>query len=209
MRATPWPPSAMQMRSSPPLVTKYLKAQDDFVTTLEKRRDVIRAEATQRRIEYAITGKAFKLAGNERARFTAYLLSLPQESQIANLVSRITELIGNMYPITDPEVKEYVRRIVVGMSAEQMRDCIERDVAYVRKIKKKISALADVHAVKAFTDLLDVDRIVLQPGFKLPESITPSANASAIPKSLYVTEAAMGDFERRLINDIANLESVQ
>ena len=209
MRATPWPPSAMQMRSSPPLVTKYLKAQDDFVTTLEKRRDVIRAEATQRRIEYAITGKAFKLAGNERARFTAYLLSLPQESQIANLVSRITELIGNMYPITDPEVKEYVRRIVVGMSAEQMRDCIERDVAYVRKIKKKISALADVHAVKAFTDLLDVDRIVLQPGFKLSESITPSANASAIPKSLYVTEAAMGDFERRLINDIANLESVQ
>lgn len=153
--------------------------------------------------------KAFKLAVNERARFTAYLLSLPQESQIANLVSRITELIGNMYPITDPEVKEYVRRIVVGMSAEQMRDCIERDVAYVRKIKKKISALADVHAVKAFTDLLDVDRIVLQPGFKLPESITPSANASAVPKSLYVTEAAMGDFERRLINDIANLDSVQ
>ena len=39
-----------------PLVTKYLKAQDDFVTTLEKRRDVIRAEATQRRIEYAVTG---------------------------------------------------------------------------------------------------------------------------------------------------------
>ena len=153
--------------------------------------------------------KAFKLAVNERARFTAYLLSLPQESQIANLVSRITELIGNMYPITDPEVKEYVRRIVVGMSAEQMRDCIERDVAYVRKIKKKISELADVHAVKAFTDLLDVDRIVLQPGFKLPESITPSANASAVPKSLYVTEAAMGDFERRLINDIANLDSVQ
>ena len=39
-----------------PLVTKYLKAQDEFVATLEKRRDVIRAEATQRRIEYAITG---------------------------------------------------------------------------------------------------------------------------------------------------------
>ena len=39
-----------------PLVTKYLKAQDDFVTTLEKRRDVIRAEATQRRIEYAVSG---------------------------------------------------------------------------------------------------------------------------------------------------------
>jgi type III restriction enzyme len=153
--------------------------------------------------------KAFKLAVHERTRFTAYLLSLPQESQIANLVSRLTDLIGNMYPITDREVKEYVRRIVSSLNPEQIRDCIERDVAYVRKIKQKISKLADAHALKAFTDMLDVDRIVIQPGFKLPESITPSANASAIPKSLYVTEAAMGDFERRLINDIANLDSVQ
>lgn len=153
--------------------------------------------------------KAFKLAVHERTRFTAYLLSLPQESQIANLVSRLTDLIGNMYPITDREVKEYVRRIVASLNPEQIRDCIERDVAYVRKIKQKISKLADAHALKTFTDLLDVDRIVIQPGFKLPESITPSANASGIPKSLYVTEAAMGDFERRLINDIANLDSVQ
>lgn len=153
--------------------------------------------------------KAFKLAVNERARFTAYLLSLPPESQMANLVTRLTELIGNMYPISDPEVKAYVRRIVADMSADQVRDCIERDVAYVRKIKQKITTLANAHALKTFTDLLDVDRIVIQPGFKLPESITPSANASSVPKSLYVTEAAMGDFERRLINDIANLESVK
>jgi type III restriction enzyme len=152
--------------------------------------------------------KAFKLAANERARFTAYLLSLPEASQVANLISRLTDLIGNMYPITDPEVKECVRRIVTGMRADQIRDCIERDVAYVRKIKQKISKLADAHALKTFTDMLDVDRIVIQPGFKLPESITPSANANAVPKSLYVTETSMGDFERRLINDIANLDSV-
>jgi type III restriction enzyme len=32
---------------------------------------------------------------------------------------------------------------------------------------------------------------------------------AAVPKSLYVTEAAMGDFERRQVNDVANLDSVQ
>jgi type III restriction enzyme len=153
--------------------------------------------------------KAFKLAVHERTRFSAYLLSLPQESQIANLVSRLSDLIGNMYPISDREVKRYVRRIAASLNPEQIRNCIKRDVAYVRKIKQKISTLANVHALKTFTDLLDVDRIVIQPGFKRPESITPSANTSAIPKSLHVTEAAMGDFERRLINDIANLHSVQ
>lgn len=153
--------------------------------------------------------RAFKFAVRERERFASYLLSLPRDSQTANLVARLSELVGNMYPITDPEVREYIRRVVTGMNAEQVRDCIERDVAYVRKIKQKITTLANAHAMKTFTDMHDVDRIAIQPSFALPESITPSANASAVPKSLYVTESAMGDFERRLINDIANLESVQ
>lgn len=153
--------------------------------------------------------RAFKMAARERVRFTEYLLALSRESQEMNLVSRLAELVGNMYPITDPEVKEYIRRLVSGMNAEQIRDCIERDVAYVRKIKQKITTLANAHAFKAFTDMLDVDSIAMQPSYALPESITPSANASAVPKSLYVTEAAMGNFERRLINDVANLESVQ
>ena len=153
--------------------------------------------------------RAFKLAARERVQFTHYLLALSRESQVMNLVSRLAELVGNIYPITDPEIKEYIRRVVTGMSAEQIRDCIERDVAYVRKIKQKITTLSNAHAQKTFTDLLDVDRIAVQPSFALPQSITPSANAAAVPKSLYVTEAAMGDFERRLINDVANLDSVR
>lgn len=153
--------------------------------------------------------RAFKLAARDRVQFTNYLLSLSRDSQEMNLVSRLAELIGNMYPITDPEVKTYIRRVVTGMTAEQLRDCIERDVAYVRKIKQKITTLANAHALKTFSDMLDVDRIAMQPSFALPESITPSANASAIPKSLYVAEAAMGYFEGRVINDVANLDSVQ
>jgi len=153
--------------------------------------------------------RAFKLAANERMKFTDYLLGLSLQGQVLNLVSRLVELVGNMYPISDPELKSYIHRVVSGMNAEQIRDCIERDVAYVRKIKQKIATLANAHALKTFTDMLDVDRIAIQPSFALPESITPSANASAVPKSLYVTEAAMGDFERRLINDVANLDSVQ
>ncbi|MFY3383841.1 HAMP domain-containing protein, partial [Paracidovorax sp. MALMAid1276] len=45
-----------------PLVTAYLKAQDDFVLVLQQRRDAIRAEATERRISYAIQGLLISLA---------------------------------------------------------------------------------------------------------------------------------------------------
>ena len=112
--------------------------------------------------------RAFKLTAAERTRISAYLLNLPQASQQKNLVNRLTELIGNILPITDCEVKIYVSRIVGGFTPAQLRDCIERDVAYVRKIKQKIVGLSTIHAQKAFTDLLDVDGITLQAHFALP-----------------------------------------
>ena len=153
--------------------------------------------------------KPFKIDVEGRKRFNAFILTGSRESQVRNVTTRLAQLIGNMYPITDPEVKKYVQRIVEAMTPEQIRDCLERDVAYVRKIKQKINALTSVHATKAFNDLLDVDKIVIQSQFGLPETISPSANAPALPKSLYGTEASMGIFEGRVINDIANLDSIR
>lgn len=153
--------------------------------------------------------KPFKVNAAERERFNSIILTGSHESQVRNLTARLVQLIGNLYPITDPEVKKYVQRIVETMSSEQIRDCLERDVAYVRKIKQKITTLANVHATKEFNDLLDIDRIVVQLQFNFPGIIAPSANAPALPKSLYGMEAAMGGFEGRMINDIANLGSVQ
>lgn len=47
-----------------------------------------------------------------------------------------------------------------------------------------------------------------QPSFILPEIITPAKNAPDIPKSLYSTEADIGLFEARVINEFANLENI-
>lgn len=152
--------------------------------------------------------KPFKMDAAGRSKFNAIILAGSRESQVRNVTSRLSQLIGNMYPITDQEVKKYVERVIESMSSEQIQDCLERDLAYVAKIKQKISALTGVHAFKEFNNLLDLDGIVTQPQFTLSEFITPSANAPALPKSLYGTEAAMGMFESRVINDIANIEGL-
>jgi type III restriction enzyme len=81
-------------------------------------------------------------------------------------------------------------------------------VSYVRKIKQKITTLANVHAQKTFSDFLYVGKIWLEPSFKFAEIISPPSNAPALPKSLYATEASMGQFESRIINDIANLDNI-
>lgn len=150
----------------------------------------------------------FKVNVNDRRKFNALILKGDRSSQVMNLTARLTDLIGNMHPITDQEIKKYIGRIVESFSEAQIRDCLERDVSYVRKIKQKITTLADAHAYKTFIDILDIDKILIQPSFEFPEIITPSSNAPALPKSLYGTEASMGIFESRVINDIANLENI-
>jgi type III restriction enzyme len=152
--------------------------------------------------------KPFKINSKDREKYNAVILAQSPEGQILSLSDRIAKLIGNLYPITDPEVKKYVRRVLENMTTEQLRDCLERDLAYVEKIKAKIKALSNVHAYKTFVDLLDVEKIVIGPGFAFPPSISPSQNAPAFPKSLYSTEASMGGFEARLIDKMANLENV-
>lgn len=152
--------------------------------------------------------KPFKMDAAGRSKFNAIILSGSRESQIRDVTARIAQLIGNMYPITDQEVKKYVQRVIESMPPEQIQDCLERDVSYVAKIKQKIKTLTSVHAFKEFNTFLDLDKIVVQPEFVFPDSIAPSANAPALPKSLYGTEASMGDFEGRVINDIANIEGI-
>lgn len=153
--------------------------------------------------------KPFKIDAAGRERFNAIILTGSRDSQIRDVTHRIATLIGNMYPITDPEIFKYVQRIVEIMPPEQIRDCLERDAAYVRKIKQKISTISNIHAIKEFNNLLDVDKIVIQPQFNFPATIAPSANAPALPKSLYGTEAFIGGFESRVINDIANLDTIK
>lgn len=153
--------------------------------------------------------KPFRIDAASRQKFNQLILTQTYESQVQAIVNRLAEMIGDMWPLADEEVKAYVTRIIRDFTPEQLRDCLERDVAYARKIKVKISGLADEHAMQVFSDQLDLDKIMLEPSFALLETITPSANAPALPKSLYSTEASMGAFEARVIDSVANLESVE
>jgi type III restriction enzyme len=157
--------------------------------------------------EYKVT--PFKAKPAERKKYNLIILKGDRDSQLMNLNARLTTLIGNMTPFFEPEIKNYISRITESFSDSQIHDALERDIYYVRKIKQKINTLSGVHAHKTFIDYLDLDTILIQPNFTLPEIITPSANAQDIPKSLYSTEAVMGIFEARAINEFANLENIQ
>lgn len=153
--------------------------------------------------------KPFRLNSASRKRFNEIILKGSPESQRRDLAHRITTMVGNMFPITDEEVATYIKRVVDGFSSEEIQDCLDRDVSYVRKIKEKIAVLAAIHAKKEFDQLLQVETIHTEPCFVLPNTISPSSQAPSLPKSLYTEEGGIGSFERGVIEKIANLENVK
>jgi len=141
--------------------------------------------------------------------FLKYILSAPKERQVKEITVRIVEMIGNMWPISDDELFKYIKRVIEDLSPEQIADLMNREYTYKDRIKDKINLLASEYAEKRFNDYIEIDKIKIKESYIIPEIQFPGDTYdSGIVKSLYGKEFRMNDFEKRAINDIANLESV-
>ncbi|MBV5326440.1 MAG: DEAD/DEAH box helicase family protein [Chlorobium sp.] len=179
-------------------------SQIDFTTTGEEayRVDIERIGDNNYRPSF------WKLKHSTQELMAEYLYALPTESKRNQLALRLFELIGNMYPIADQEVKGFVRRILEAMTAEHLHDCIEREYSYRDKIKAKIETLATAHAEEVFFQWLAADRLEMKPSYELPSVIHPIETVQGIPLSLYSAEGKLNSLEEKVINELANLENI-
>ena len=137
-----------------------------------------------------------------------YILAKPKDAQISDITHQILQIIGNMYPIPDQEIKIYVGRILNSMNAEQMRDILVRKWSYTDKIKSKIRELSDSYAETRFMDLIKSKRITAKDNWKLKKEIVPGAIGSSIGNSLYEKEGTMNNFEERVIMEIGTAPNI-
>jgi type III restriction enzyme len=137
-----------------------------------------------------------------------YILAKPKSAQISDITHQIMQIIGNMYPIPDQEIKVYVGRILKGMNAEQMRDILVRKWSYTDKIKSKIRQLSDSYAETRFFDILKVKGIKAKGNWKLGKEIVPGNVGSSIGNSLYEKEGTMNNFEERVIMEIGTSSNI-
>jgi len=158
--------------------------------------------------ESSPTFKAVK--NGEKEKLNSIIKNQPTSSQIASIVSRLFGLIGKnaYYPIDDNDIKLYLTRIVSAMDADLRADCLERDYAYVKKIKEKIQALSNKYASKEFEKWLTIQKIKLQISFSFSETIAPSENAPAIANSLYIKEGSINKLESKVIRSISDLGNI-
>ncbi len=138
----------------------------------------------------------------------AYILSKPKDSQIKDIAHQLIQMIGDMYPIADQEIRVYIERILSSLNAEQLQDILIRKLSYADKIKAKIKHHADNFAESRFNDLIKVGKIKAEPSWNFSELIVPGVLGASISKSLYEREGLMNNFETTIITDIAALPNI-
>jgi len=147
---------------------------------------------------------------NQRAKqvLVDTILSKPKASQINQVSGLIVSKLGDMTPISHQELKKYVGRIFENLSNEQIRDVVDNDFIYVKRIKDKINSLSDQYAKERFQVLIDSNKIVVKPSFQFPDKITFLRPSTNINKSLYEREAKMNNFEQQMILEVAALDNI-
>lgn len=150
-----------------------------------------------------------KLDGGVKEQLMAYILDPSRkESRAKNLTAQIMDIIGNLYPITEHEIKKYVHKLVEDFTDEQYHDYLNHHYSYTSKIKEKIKKLSAVYAEQKFRDFLDTDKIFIKANYSFSKEIAPGKTSKDITKSLYENEAEMNGFEEKVINEIANLPNI-
>ncbi|MBP9134683.1 MAG: DEAD/DEAH box helicase family protein [Saprospiraceae bacterium] len=150
-----------------------------------------------------------RLDGDVKDSLMTYILdNTRKESRIKNFTHRIMEIIGNMYPISDSEIKKYIGRILEDFNDQQFSDFANNEYTYTDKIKQKIRTLSDQYAEKKFREYLDTDKVFIKSSFELPKSISPGETSKDITKSLYEKEGKINNFEELVINEIANMNNI-
>lgn len=137
-----------------------------------------------------------------------YILSKPKENQVKDIAHQLIQLVGNMYPISDQEIRKYIERILASLNPEQLQDVLVRKYSYAEKIKAKIRLHADAYAEGQFNDMVKIGKVVTKPTWQFADAIVPGLLGGSISNSLYEREGSMNNFETTIITDIASMNNI-
>ena len=139
-----------------------------------------------------------------------YLESLPPENRVRQCTSMIASQINKNNRYATSDIENYVRRVVDGMTEDELATMETSIPVYAKKIQDKIERLEKVYRSKLFKKWIDSGKIVCRDSYVLKDVITPFDTIDSIPCSLYEAEKDdMNRFERKVIDIIVGTDNIR
>lgn len=153
----------------------------------------------------------YKRADGELSEYIRNRLAqLPPEKKIQSCTNMLCAQINRNNRYAAAEINDYVRRIVAGMTADELAAMETAIPTYAAKIQEKIKGLEEAYREDQFLRWLDTGKIVCRESYTLRPVITPADTTDAIPKSLYEAEKNdMNNGEHELIDAVVALGNVK
>lgn len=153
----------------------------------------------------------YKRASSELSEYIrSHLAQLPPEQKIQSCTNMICAQINRNNRYAAEEIRDYVRRIVAGMTEDELSAMETAIPTYAAKIQEKIKGLEEAYREDKFSRWLDTGKIVCRDSYALPAVITPADTTDAIPKSLYEAEKNdLNNGEHELIDAVVALGNVK
>ena len=159
-------------------------------------------------------GEAVPKLKRANAEQSAYLRNrlarLAPEDKIEACTIEMCGLLNRNDRYATSEISAYVRRIVSGMTQDELDAMETAYPVYAQKIEQKIRSLEEAYREEKFRLWLDSGRISCQELYAFPHVITPADTIDSVPKSLYEAEKNdMNDEERDLLDAVVALGNVK
>jgi len=151
-----------------------------------------------------------RVSGELSEYIRSRLAQLPPEQKIQSCTNMLCAQINRNNRYAADEIRDYVRRIVAGMTEDELAAMETAIPTYAAKIQEKIKGLEEAYREDMFSRWLDTGKIVCRDSYALPAVITPADTIDAIPKSLYEAEKDdMNNEEHELIDAVVALGNVK
>ena len=153
----------------------------------------------------------YKRASSELSEYIRNRLAqLPPEQKIQSCTNMLCSQINRNNRYAAAEISDYVRRIVAGMTEDELAAMETAIPTYAAKIQDKIKGLEEAYREDRFNRWLDAGKIVCRDSYEFPAVITPADTTDAIPNSLYEAEKDdMNNGEHELIDAVVALGNVK
>ena len=153
----------------------------------------------------------YKRASSELSEYIRNRLAqLPAEQKIQSCTNMLCSQINRNNRYATAEINDYVRRIVAGMTEDELAAMETAIPTYAIKIQDKIKSLEEAYREAKFNQWIDTGKIVCRESYAFPPVITPADTTDAIPYSLYEAEKDdMNNGEHELINAVVALGKVK
>ncbi len=153
----------------------------------------------------------YKRADSELSEYVRNRLArLPQEQKVESCTELLCHQINRNNRYAASEVNNYVRRIVSGMTEDELAAMEASIPTYAAKIQDKIEELENAYREKLFDRWVESGKIVCRNSYALPRVITPADATDSIPNSLYEAEKDdMNREEHELIDAVVCLNNVR